>query len=672
MTDYYVRTTGDDAAAGTTPATAWATLAHAMDTIAAGDTVYIGPGRYYQESITKSGYGGASGSPKVFQGDPYGEHTGDAPGPVIFHRTAELDEASSDYHFHFTGDAQFLEFHDLVFESGGGTGGEVLQFGEGSASAWDFDGVVVEDCIFVGKTGNSGASEGNAILVDYGEGGAPSGTGLRIRRCLFNGFGIYISTDANAVADYDVDLLIESCVFLGNGGIVLYGENNTYGAVGFKVRDCTFAYTTASFNAVACTYLRGSADDDEISNCVVIGAGKLLSLTLSTDGVFAINHSFVNDEDAFWFGSVSSLGFGMINESSFNPGAYWGYEANYIYEKWFGIRPFNSWEPIEFYGKLNLAIGGGDPTITPSADFYGRPFSANMCGSIWPCGFYNGDYDSAPYNSPALATYTDPDSAWGNDERISHNADYATYGSTPGSASANYLKYENPWINLRPTQEIQEVWVRPLLDGNNDTVELHMQFYTDSEAEDLGELYWTDINTKGWHELKKIPNAPAAGWSVTDLKALETKFWTEETGQVDIYRVVFYIGTANSPDIGAVSSSGKRSIETTIVDTGSNSLKIERAGHYQSSVPVVADTEITISVKSYVDANYDGDLPQLQVYNIPGGTAEQTDTHTAADEVWDTLSVTFTPTKTGFATVRLVSRDESADGATYFDNLTWK
>ena len=53
MTTYYVRTTGNNASAGTSPATAWATLTKALGAsgIASGDTVYVGAGTY-RETVT--------------------------------------------------------------------------------------------------------------------------------------------------------------------------------------------------------------------------------------------------------------------------------------------------------------------------------------------------------------------------------------------------------------------------------------------------------------------------------------------------------------------------------------------------------------------------------------------------------------------------------------------
>lgn len=72
---YYVRATGSDGAAGTSPATAFATLGPAALSVVAGDTVFVGAGTFPPATLS---LGGASGSPVRFRADTSGVHTGDA------------------------------------------------------------------------------------------------------------------------------------------------------------------------------------------------------------------------------------------------------------------------------------------------------------------------------------------------------------------------------------------------------------------------------------------------------------------------------------------------------------------------------------------------------------------------------------------------------------------
>ena len=57
MPTYYVSaTTGDDTDTGLSAALAWATITKAVGMVAAGDTVYIGPGTYREKpSLTTAG-----------------------------------------------------------------------------------------------------------------------------------------------------------------------------------------------------------------------------------------------------------------------------------------------------------------------------------------------------------------------------------------------------------------------------------------------------------------------------------------------------------------------------------------------------------------------------------------------------------------------------------------
>ncbi len=78
--DRYVRVTGSDANAGTSPLTAWRTLAFALTQLQAGETLYVGAGTY-GESLTFA-TSGTTGQPIILRADTAGCYTGDA-GPVI-------------------------------------------------------------------------------------------------------------------------------------------------------------------------------------------------------------------------------------------------------------------------------------------------------------------------------------------------------------------------------------------------------------------------------------------------------------------------------------------------------------------------------------------------------------------------------------------------------------
>ncbi|HZN41879.1 MAG TPA: Ig-like domain-containing protein, partial [Planctomycetota bacterium] len=77
---YYVRKTGSDSNAGTTPATAWLTLGKAENTMVAGDIVYVGAGTYAEALVIQAN--GTATNRITYHADVTGAYAGDA-GAVI-------------------------------------------------------------------------------------------------------------------------------------------------------------------------------------------------------------------------------------------------------------------------------------------------------------------------------------------------------------------------------------------------------------------------------------------------------------------------------------------------------------------------------------------------------------------------------------------------------------
>jgi len=132
------------------------------------------------------------------------------------------------------------------------------------------------------------------------------------------------------------------------------------------------------------------------------------------------------------------------------------------------------------------------------------------------------------------------------------------------------------------------------------------------------------------------------------------------------------------PATAAISSWGAiqfqdRLRETTTTRGGSDaSIKFETAGEIQIWVPV-ENTEITVSVYCYREADYAGTNPRL-VIKQPG-VADRTTTDAAAASQWNELTDTFTPSAdTDYIIVCLQSLNtDTANAATndcFFDDLT--
>lgn len=109
--------------------------------------------------------------------------------------------------------------------------------------------------------------------------------------------------------------------------------------------------------------------------------------------------------------------------------------------------------------------------------------------------------------------------------------------------------------------------------------------------------------------------------------------------------------------------------ETTTVHGGNMSMKLPDAGRWQIFVPCT-NTETTISVYVYREANYAGGAPQMLIKQ--GGQAVRTTTDAAAASQWNLLTDTFTPAAcTSWLLVELVSRNTAAAGNydTFFDDM---
>ena len=74
--DYYVAPGGDDGVAGTSVGAPWATLQHAADVVAAGDTVHVAAGNYAGFYLETSG---TAGQPIAFLGEPGATIDADSP-----------------------------------------------------------------------------------------------------------------------------------------------------------------------------------------------------------------------------------------------------------------------------------------------------------------------------------------------------------------------------------------------------------------------------------------------------------------------------------------------------------------------------------------------------------------------------------------------------------------
>jgi hypothetical protein len=211
MATYYVRPDGNNANAGTGPATnqAWQTLTKALGAtgIASGDTVYVAPGSY-NESVT-IGMTSATATTSVI-GDPTAsQFTGVAAGPVYWTVYTALG-ASPTLTSIIATSKNFLSFQNIYFDGG------TVQFTTSTNTSFT-------NCQFI--NGYNGA-----WIVDLT---SPTSTALNatFTKCTFTGRDFLVRFQGQNVAD---STSFVNCLAMG-ARLAFVGTNCQY-----TVYNCTF------------------------------------------------------------------------------------------------------------------------------------------------------------------------------------------------------------------------------------------------------------------------------------------------------------------------------------------------------------------------------------------------------------------------------------------------
>ena len=219
---------------------AWLTVNNALvstNSIAAGDSVYIGAG-VYRETVAVA-ISGSSGSPISVVGDVDGAKTGDAGQVTLTAYTTNDTTAPASAVGLNLGTHSYLSFALLTF-----IGGTYSTTGYLTVNSAGGVGYTFTDCTF-----NALANTGNAALAFFSPttGVALSAT---LDRCLLVGSDTFIefslATTNSGSADYDAQCVVRNCGLIGNYGTASVGmvgvtssASNTYKGGGVRVYDCT-------------------------------------------------------------------------------------------------------------------------------------------------------------------------------------------------------------------------------------------------------------------------------------------------------------------------------------------------------------------------------------------------------------------------------------------------
>ncbi len=122
--------------------------------------------------------------------------------------------------------------------------------------------------------------------------------------------------------------------------------------------------------------------------------------------------------------------------------------------------------------------------------------------------------------------------------------------------------------------------------------------------------------------------------------------------------------------VGALERPDGATVSPTLTHDGAGAYRIPGPGVVDLFQPVDAGRSTALSVWVQWDGTYAGTKPQMLIVDGDEvGVATATATATGSANVWEQLSLTFTPTRTGVLRVRLQSNSTAGGGVTTFDSL---
>lgn len=653
MTLYYVRKTGSDSNAGTSTGAAWLTVDKAANTVAAGDTVYIGAG-IYRELVTMD-TAGTSGSLITYVGDVTGVYTGDA-GPVIISAFDRDEETAARAKCWDTNAKEFIVVRGIVFVGTSTSGGFVVG-DSATASHIAYEGCVFEQCSFIG-CGTSIERNEYGVFLKLNNGATPSTNGIVFRHCKFLATnGLWLDSTNNASANVNLKIVIENCEFWAEStatswGIGIVGTANTFSVGGVTVRNCTFIGTD---NGVGQYLGKNTTNPVAVYNCFFYASSSyaIYNNAGTADCIVQKSNRF--------HCCTNTLSSGITFEPLTIYKGCWlpGFLAYHPFEFQYGWSPVKMLEPIKISGYTDPLIGNGNiDYVAATNDILNNPRQMGRIDKFGRWYYYNG-------------STTDSGAAWSNDANATDSSVATAAGSsTNGSTSSNYLLLEGTNAPGNGAT-ILTVYARTLAAFTNTSGAAgSATFYTDAAADELGTIAHPAATTNTtWSDWTAL-STPSGGWTWAKLQALEARCYkvSGATATFNVYFVQISVITAEvGLDIGAVEANTQPTQNSTDEYEGTYCMELAGAGQFTFWQPVSA-ASTTITVRAKYDANYTGTNPQLVVTNIPG-VADQTDTVAGASGSYEQLSLSFTPTSAGFVRVKLVSNDTSATGKCFFDDI---
>lgn len=351
MALYYVRKSGSDANAGTSPGAAWLTIGKALGAggIASGDTVYVGAGTY-REVVTVS-MTSATAETQVIA-DVDGSKTGDA-GPIIWtaYTTNDKTAPSGSALLNLSG-RDFLTFDGFYLVGGTNNTGMVL------ATTTNSVNITFRRCLF------------NTLNTDTMDitGLADVAQNWLIEQCIFLGgafqSAIYVVSPTSASADYDINFVVRNCLFL-TGVHIATIQFDSSGAGAFKpgggvVQNCQF-HSQSNSQIRTGTANRATSIPLQVKNCWLNGIGGT-GLNANTSGQISEDYNLIQQGTARTNVSAGANSIATTNYSKL-------IDAGYSELVGLIRKPFHS--PVR--GSPLLGFGNDSTPAALTTDIHGRP-----------------------------------------------------------------------------------------------------------------------------------------------------------------------------------------------------------------------------------------------------------------------------------------------------------
>lgn len=270
MTTYYVGPGGSDAANGLTWANRKLTLNGAEDIpVAAGDTVYVGPGTY-REVLTVD-VSGSAGNPITYIGDYLGTNT-DGVGGVVRITGSDNDQTAARSNWITTGTARdYRTFQGFVFDTQSSLG---INNGSGAINS---DNWIIKQCLFAYANSSQFSVRFNG-----------DGSNHLVDSCIFmDRSGILIENSATVNNRGHV---VQNCIFLSTSRGIRIDRVG-----GITVKNCTFLNHGTAGVVVATALAAGQTVT--VNNCVFAGANTAVSATATGEITENYNTFWSNNTD---------------------------------------------------------------------------------------------------------------------------------------------------------------------------------------------------------------------------------------------------------------------------------------------------------------------------------------------------------------------------------------